>query len=159
MFLEIEHKYLVDRSSWNPSLSERSSRILQGYLVRGSGKTVRVRIKESETGTSGYLTLKGPSNGAARAEFEYPIPAEDARAMLDLFCGNVIEKTRYEVLFEGKRWEVDVFEGANAGLIVAEIELSSPDETYVKPGWITENVTDDPAYSNAALSERPFSSW
>ncbi|MFM2207079.1 MAG: hypothetical protein RL213_1054 [Bacteroidota bacterium] len=159
MFLEIEHKYLVDRQSWSPSLAVRSSRILQGYLVREPKKTVRVRIKENEEGSFGFLTLKGPSSGASRAEFEYPVPAEDARFMLELFCRNVIEKTRYDVLFEGKKWEVDVFEGENAGLVVAEIELSSPDESYEKPGWIKDNVTDDPRYSNAALSERPFRSW
>lgn len=155
MATEIEHKYLVDTTLWRQVTPESSFRIVQGYISRGKGRTVRVRIK----GENGYLTVKGPSTGASREEFEYRIPLTDAEEMLRLFCPSRIEKVRYEVTVGGLRWEVDEFGGANEGLMIAEIELSSSDQSYEKPVWLKEEVTYDPRYSNASLSETPFSRW
>lgn len=155
MALEIEHKYLVDANSWKSAARQGSARIVQGYISRGNGHTVRVRIK----GENAFLTVKGPSEGATRAEFEYNIPVKDAEEMLELFCRSRIEKVRYEVKIGDHLWEVDEFEGANTGLILAEIELSSEDEPYEKPDWVTEEVTYDFRYSNAHLSETPYNSW
>jgi len=155
MHKEIEHKYLVDRERWKQVLPAASARITQGYLVREPGKTVRVRLK----GEKAYLTIKGPAQGASRDEFEYALPTSEAEELLRLFCPQRIEKTRYYVEVEGCRWEVDVFEGLNTGLVVAEIELTSEDQQYIRPDWVTEDVTADPRYSNAALAERPFTSW
>jgi CYTH domain-containing protein len=155
MATEIEHKYLVDADLWKQETPERSFRIVQGYISRANGRTVRVRIK----GENGYLTVKGPSVGASREEFEYRIPLNDAEDMLQLFCPSIIEKVRYEVTVDGLRWEVDEFSGANQGLILAEIELSSPDQSYEKPVWLLTEVTYDPRYSNASLSEKPYCTW
>lgn len=136
-------------------MPEKRFSILQGYLSRANGITVRVRVK----GEQGYLTIKGPSSGASREEFEYAIPKADALKLLQLYCPVYIEKTRHEVAFAGKKWEVDVFGGANAGLIVAEIELDHEEEPYEKPEWVTVEVTLDKRYSNAALCEHPYSCW
>lgn len=155
MSTEIEHKYLVDASRWNSVRPLKSTRIIQGYISRENSRTVRVRIK----GEKGFLTVKGPSSGASREEFEYEIPLRDAEDMLRLFCPLRIEKVRHEVNVGGHGWEVDEFEGPNAGLVLAEIELSSPHQSYIKPDWVTEEVTYDSRYSNARLSETPFCTW
>ena len=155
MALEIEFKYLVDRERWEKVTPDKGVRIVQGYIASESGKTVRVRIK----GKRGFLTVKGPSNGPVREEFEYEVPFKDAEAMLASLCPSTVEKTRYETEHEGRTWEIDVFEAKNVGLIVAEIELQDADEKYPLPEWVTTNVTDDKRYSNKQLSIRPFSSW
>jgi CYTH domain-containing protein len=127
----------------------------QGYLVADNARTVRLRI----AGSNGFLTIKGSSRGMSRLEFEYPIPVGDAMEMLKLCPLPVIEKFRSRILFEGKIWEVDEFEGENKGLILAEIELTSEEETFAVPDWIGEEVTGDVRYFNSRLAIHPFSKW
>ena len=152
---EIEHKYLIRKDLWYAIHKPEGTLIRQGYLVSEPGKTVRVRT----AGTNAFLTIKGPSVNAVRQEYEFPIPFEEANEILDLFTTTVIEKTRYKIGFGGNTWEVDEFYGANDGLILAEIELRSPDETYENPAWLGEEVTHDHRYYNSCLAEHPFSSW
>jgi CYTH domain-containing protein len=111
-------------------------------------------------GDQGFLTVKGKSRGLSRAEFEYAIPVEDAAAMLDGLCEKpLIEKTRYRVPFGAHTWEVDEFHGANAGLVVAEVELASADDEPALPPWVGQEVSLDPRYFNANLVKRPFTTW
>ena len=153
MAQEIERKFLVDPSKL-PQLSSCYT-IKQGYIA-ASGATVRVRIRNSEA----FLTLKGKAKGLTRSEFEYPIPVTDAEAMLSELCLHpVISKKRYLIEHEGHTWELDIFEGENEGLIVAEIELESETEPFVKPDWVTKEVSNDPRYRNAYLVSYPFSAW
>ena len=155
MPIEIEHKYLVRKDLWYAIQKPAGTEIRQGYLLSDEGKTIRVRI----AGTKAYLTIKGPSVDASRAEFEYEIPVKEAEELLRLFAGNVIEKIRYTIGLLGKTWEVDEFFGKNEGLILAEIELQSPEEIYKKPAWLGDDVTNDPRYYNAYLAEHPFNDW
>ena len=152
MGIEIERKFLVCGPGWE--LAEARA-YCQGYLSRTPERTVRVRIG----GDSAYITVKGKSHGASRLEFEYPIPIEDARQMLALCEQPLIEKTRRVIPFAGHDWEVDEFEGANAGLVIAEIELSSEDEAFETPPWIGEEVTSERRYYNSQLSLYPWSDW
>lgn len=155
MGIEIERKFLVKNDSWRGSV-ECEWRILQGYLATTGTLTVRVRLKED----SAWLTLKGPPRGLVRSEFEYPIPAEDAEAMLrELVILPVIEKVRYRVPHSLHYWDLDVFTGDNAGLVLAEIELTREHESFDLPGWAGIEVTGDPQYSNANLARRPFKDW
>lgn len=155
MKFEIEHKYLVRKELWD--LLEKPEGILvkQGYLLTGPDKTIRIRIK----GSHGFLTIKGPVADATRLEYEYPIPVEDAGEILSEFTLQQIEKIRYDIWFEGKRWEVDQFLGENEGLLVAEIELQDKDDNYEKPVWLGKNVTGDPRYYNSYLTSHPYKSW
>ncbi|SOD15165.1 CYTH domain-containing protein [Pedobacter xixiisoli] len=155
MAVEIEHKYLVLENIWDKEVAHDHMVIRQGYLQTDPNKTIRVRTK----GPQGYLTIKGKAVGASRPEFEYEIPVEEANELLNHFCTNLIDKTRYYVVYEGKTWEVDVFGGLNEGLVVAEIELSSEGETYSLPSWAGENVTTDMRYANSNLTINPFSMW
>lgn len=152
---EIEHKYLIRKDFWYAIRKPEGKMIRQGYLVSGSENTIRVRIAGSEA----FLTIKGPLADAARQEYEYSIPVADANEILDLFTQKIIEKIRYRIVFAGKTWDVDEFFGANEGLILAEIELRAPDETYEKPSWLGEEVTQDRRYYNSYLAEHPVSSW
>jgi adenylate cyclase len=127
----------------------------QGYLNRDKARTVRVRI----AGEEAFLTVKGISNGARRAEFEYPIPLWDARELLILCEQPLVEKYRRKILHEGFEWEVDEFVGENAGLVVAEIELPAEDAVFALPDWVGAEVTEDARYFNSSLSKAPFSSW
>jgi len=153
--IEIERKFLVDPSRFSPPAS--GSVIRQGYLVRAPDRSVRVRLTQvpaaaGEARDSGALTIKGP-DGLARLEYEYPIPAGDASELLDRLClAGEIKKIRYVVDVDGRNFEVDVYDGVHAGLITAEVELESVDEVVVLPDWVTEEVTGDPAWTNAALS-------
>jgi adenylate cyclase len=154
MATEIEHKYLTISNEWR----ENAKGILyvQGYLSNDKDRVVRVRL----AGDQGYITIKGASEGASRAEYEYKIPAKDAREMLDKLClPGIIEKTRYRVPFGGLTWEVDEFAGANKGLIVAEVELPAADTPVTLPPWVGKDVTHDPRYYNAELSKMPYSKW
>ena len=153
MGIEIERKYLVQDDSWKDGGGE-GQLCRQGYLCSGEGKTVRVRI----IGNAAFLTIKGPANGFSRSEFEYGIPVADAESMLSL-CGNLVEKTRYFITHAGMLWELDVFSGANDGLVMAEIELDSETQPFDRPGWAGEEVTGDPRYYNAYLARHPFSAW
>ncbi len=146
MALEIEHKYLVKNDSYR-QWAVASYQISQGYLCKHPERTVRVRIK----GDKGYLTVKGKNHGASRCEYEYEISRADAENMLSICLSPILEKIRYIIPYEGHIWEVDEFAGHRAGLVTAEIELGSEDETYVKPDFIGENVTGDPAYYNSNL--------
>ena len=118
-------------------------------------KTIRVR----QTSEKGFLTIKGISVGASRAEFEYEIPQEEAKDLLDQFSVSELSKIRYKILFENKLWEVDEFLGENEGLMVAEIELQSEDETFSTPNWIGEEVTGEEKYYNSNLTLLPFKNW
>lgn len=153
MAIEIERKFLVQGDDWRQGAT--GVRYVQGYLNRDKARTVRVRI----AGTQGFLTIKGESVGATRAEFEYPVPVEDAQALLALCEGPCIDKTRYRIPLDGRGWEVDVFAGDNAGLVVAEIELPSEDAPFTRPSWLGEEVTHDARYFNSNLSRHPYSRW
>lgn len=154
MAKEIERKFTVDTSRWSPQGS--GLRVRQGYLPTTGRTAVRVRI----TGERAWLTLKGENKGAVRSEFEYPVPMSDAHQILDELCERpFIEKTRYLVDYAGATWEVDVFEGENAGLVIAEIELTSENQKINLPPWVLSEVTDDPKYYNVNLVTRPFSEW
>ncbi len=117
---------------------------------------MRVRL----VGNQGYLTIKGSTKGFSRAEYEYPIPAEDAQEMLDHLCDRpLIEKTRYKIELAGLIWEVDEFAGENQGLIVAEVELTDENQTLELPDWIDVEVSDDPRYFNVNLAQHPYNKW
>jgi CYTH domain-containing protein len=155
MNLEIERKFLVTGNSWREGATGVAFR--QGYI--GKDRGVRVRL----AGDKGFLTLKSkplPDSPISRREYEYEIPAADAQEMLNTLCdGGIVEKTRFTVMHQGFLWEIDEFEGANQGLIVAEIELKNPEEQFPLPPWIGKEVSDDPRYANAALAKRPHKSW
>lgn len=154
MGMEIERKFLVKGDGWK-SLAQ-GVLLRQGYLSSAPERTVRVRIEAD----AAMLTIKGRTTGASRAEWEYTIPLEDARALLDGLCERpIIEKRRYRIPFAGMVWEVDEFLGENAGLVVAEIELESEDQDFARPDWIGEEVTHDPRYFNASLLRNPYCSW
>jgi len=152
---EIERKFRVVGDAWRTAAISASS-LRQGFVSTEAGRTVRVRLAERDA----WLTLKGHSEGAARAEFEYAIPADEAEEMLDGLCRKpLIEKTRYRVAHAGHTWEVDVFHGDNAGLVVAELELDHADEAVEFPPWVGREVTGDPDYYNANLVDHPFCLW
>jgi adenylate cyclase len=158
MGTEIERKFLVTGGEWRHG--SRGTRIRQGYLAVDDDRrmAIRVRIK----GDKAYLNIKAVRGDdlAVRDEYEYGIPVEDANAMLDALCVRPpIDKVRHEVLHEGMLWEVDVFEGANAGLVVAEIELEDRDQPFARPAWLGEEVTDDPRFLNQSLSAHPYRDW
>lgn len=154
MGVEIECKFLIDKAKL-PRLKNGYT-IKQGYIQTVDHTTVRIRIRDKEA----FLTIKGKSQGASRLEFEYPIPLNDAQEMLTNLChSSLIEKTRYLVVHEGHTWEVDVFEGSNKGLIVAEIELEREDEDFSLPEWVSKDVTHDARYFNSNLIERPYQGW
>jgi len=153
MATEIERKFLFDPEKL-PLLSDPAV-IKQGYIP-AEGATVRVRMKNAQA----YLTIKGKAIRLARSEFEYPIPPEDALAMLQELCAKpLIEKKRFELLYEGHLWELDFFEGENEGLYLAEVELESEDEAVTLPPWVTEEVTHDRRYYNSNLRLHPFSAF
>ena len=158
MALEIERKFLVTSNAFKKEATG-TRRMIQGYLCPNSGKTVRVRIEEEHA----WLTIKGPSadGGLSRFEWEKEISEQDARALLTLAEDSIIDKTRWLVpAGDGiHTWEVDEFYGDNAGLVVAEIELSNPLETYPRPSWLGAEVTGDRRYYNARLVKVPYKDW
>jgi adenylate cyclase len=155
MAQEIERKFLVVGDSWK-NLVSRSVHYQQGYLCGNARSSIRVRVSDE----SGCLNIKSATLGVRREEFEYPVPLPDARRMLELLCeGPLIEKTRHFVEYRGHVWEVDVFEGQNQGLVVAEVELSSEDETFERPDWIGEEVSHDARYYNTSLVRHPYTRW
>lgn len=155
MGIEIERKFLVNAESWKHLEKPAGIKISQGYIHNHPQKTIRVRI----SGTASFLTIKGITTGASRSEYEYPIPVKDAAELLDLFGDALISKTRYELLHDGKTWEVDEFHGENEGLLIAEIELGSETETITLPDWVVMEVTGDEKYYNSSLAIRPFRQW
>jgi adenylate cyclase len=153
MGTEIERKFLVrDRSVLDHAVGVAYR---QGYLSTDPERTVRIR----RAGDHAYVTIKGVSRGATRAEFEYEIPFEDVTALLSLCHRPIIEKTRYRIDHAGLTWEVDVFEGENDGLVVAEVELAAADTAVPLPAWIGDEVTADRRYFNANLVRHPFRDW
>jgi adenylate cyclase len=151
---EIERKFLVSGEAWRETAE--GTRYRQGFLSTEPERTVRVRV----AGPRGSITVKGKNVGARRAEFEYEIPVADAERMLDTLCQRpLIEKIRYTLPVGPHTWEIDVFEGSNAGLVVAEIELSSEDEAFEKPEWVGDEVTEDPRYFNSNLVANPYGTW
>ncbi len=148
---EIERKFLVAGDGWRQAVTGQK-RLVQGYLSSNAKATVRIRIADEQRAV---LTLKGPAEGISRAEFEYDVPLDDAREMLALAQPNVVEKTRYLVPHGGLTWEVDVFAGAHAGLIVAEVELEAVDQAIGMPGWAGREVSHDDRYANASLARVP----
>jgi len=154
--IEIERKFLVlsDAFKW---VSTSQNQIAQGYLNSDPERTVRIRIKNNQ----GFLTIKGISSasGLSRMEWEQPIDLEDAKVLLALCEKGAIIKTRYEVPVGKHTYEVDVFEGENEGLVLAEIELGSETEAFSVPDWLGKEVTNDPRYYNSYLSKNPFTGW
>lgn len=153
MAKEIERKFLIDTEKWNKK--GKPVKMEQAYLMIDGHKVVRVRI----AGEQAFLTIKGNLSGITRDEFEYEIPVDDAVQMMNLRTGAIVEKTRYIYEFRGKTWEIDVFEGENSGLIVAEIELENENESFEKPEWLLDEVSTDDRYYNFSLSKNPFSKW
>ena len=155
MALEIERKFLVDNEKWKKLVKPAGSLYRQGYLLTDHDKTIRVRLTDS----AGYITIKGISDGPVRKEYDYPIPAEDARELLNLFAMSRVTKTRYKIIVANKLWEVDEFMDENEGLVVAEIELNNKNEQFIIPGWVTVEVTADKRYYNSVLSVHPYKDW
>lgn len=145
---EIERKFLVMSDGWK-AMAESSSLLRQGYLSSNAKATVRVRTWDDRLAR---LTLKGAVRGMVRAEYEYEIPMPDALEMLVMAEPHVVEKRRHLVPFGGLTWEIDVFEGRHAGLVIAEVELDSEDQHVDLPDWVGREVTDDNRYYNASLS-------
>jgi len=155
MGVEIERKFLVRDDSWRVH-ADAGTELVQGYLVIQDALSVRVRIQ----GESARLTIKAGSGSIERQEFEYPIPISDARTMIETLCRRpVLSKCRHRVPVGRHVWEVDVFAAENAGLVVAEVELGSADESFERPAWAGEEVSDDTRYLNASLVERPWPTW
>lgn len=155
MATEIERKFLVRGDGWRAQ-AHRADRYQQGYLANTAKCSVRVRVG----GGLAHVNVKGATVGASRLEFEYPVPLEDAQTMLRELCpGAMVEKTRYRVRHQDQEWEVDVFEGENAGLVVAEIELEDEDQAVTLPDWAGEEVTHDVRYYNSSLATTPFNRW
>lgn len=152
MAVEIERKFLVHEGEWRQA---RGVRVTQGYLSRDKHRTVRVRT----AGDRAWLTIKGLTTGASRAEFEYGISAADGEQLLKLCLEPLVEKTRRTIAVDGLVWEVDEFLGDNAGLVVAEIELQSEAQSFAKPDWLGEEITHDARYFNSSLAEHPFAAW
>lgn len=155
MGVEIERKFLVAGEGWREAATRPPVRYRQAYIALGDKAVVRVRLGEDRA----WICVKERKVGVARGEYEYPIPADDARELLGLAEGTVIEKRRYLVSHAGHEWEVDEFLGANAGLVLAELELASADEAFARPSWLGKEVSADPRYYNAALALNPWREW
>lgn len=154
MGVEIERKFLVTGEPWRNA--GEGVRIRQAYLCVGPPAAVRVRI----VGLRATLNIKQATLDIARAEYEYPIPIEDARELLEnLTVGHAIDKIRYRLPHAGRTWEIDVFEGANRGLVLAEVELQDPNEPLDPPSWVAQEVSGDPRYLNTWLSLHPYREW
>ena len=155
MATEIERKFLVLNEDWQAHINAELQ-IVQGYLATNEFSSTRIRIQNDKAN----INIKSATLGITRTEFEYAIPVDDARLMLDDLCVKpVIEKTRFTVEHMNHTWEIDVFSGDNQGLIVAEIELSSPDEAFEKPSWLGEEVSNDARYYNVCLVKTPYKTW
>jgi adenylate cyclase len=152
METEIERKFLVTGDGWQ---SATPTYYCQGYLNHDKHRTVRVRV----AGEHGFLTVKGLATGASRAEFEYAIPLNDAKALLALCEGPLVEKLRHIIEYAGLRWEIDAFLGDNAGLVVAEIELESEAQAITLPKWVVAEITGDARYYNSNLATVPYTHW
>jgi len=157
MGVEIERKFIVDKECWDKVLKPDGDIFKQGYIYSDSTKTIRIRL----TSNKGFITIKGKSSddGLSRSEFEYEIPQKDAAELLKQFTSSLIEKIRYKIFHEGFMWEIDVFEGNNSGLIIAEIELPNKEQSFKKPEWVGQEVTGDIHYYNSYLVDHPYKNW
>ena len=155
MATEIEHKYKVINDEYLNGYTS-ATYFRQGYLTTEKNCVVRVRI----AGEQAYLTIKGKTAGSSRPEYELEITRDMAQSMLDTLCQSpIIEKTRYIYTFDNHKWEIDRFHGENEGLVIAEIELQSEDETYKPPPFVGENVTGIARYYNSCLAQHPYHEW
>ena len=155
MGVEIERKFLVKKELWAALEKPKGKHYRQGYLMNSEDRVVRVRI----AGDHGFITIKGAAEGITRLEYEYEIPKSDAEEMLDRFQPEGTEKIRCRIPEDsGLVWEVDEFLGANEGLVVAEIELTSEDQSFTRPDWLDQEVTHDERYANSNLALRPMNS-
>jgi len=155
MGFEIDRYFLVYGDGWRQQ-AQRSLEMRQGYLAGEGGKaSVRVRLEGDEA----RLNIMAAVVGAARAEYEYPMPPDDARKLLETLCVGTLEKVRYYIERDGLTWEIDDFLGANAGLVVAEVELDSDAQTFSLPEWLGRELTDDRRYYNHYLATHPYSTW
>lgn len=155
MPVEIERKFLVAGEGWRASVT-RTELYRQGYLATTASCSVRVRVG----GGSAWLGIKGRVVGMCRPEYEYEIPLAEADEMLNALCADGrVEKYRHWVADGGREWEVDEFLGANAGLVVAELEIEREGEDFTRPSWVGREVTDDARYYNASLAQRPWTDW
>ncbi|HEU4378990.1 MAG TPA: CYTH domain-containing protein [Hyphomicrobiaceae bacterium] len=155
MAIEIERKFLLRSNAWR-SLVNGRVRLRQAYLAQDGGFSTRIRIVDTNSAT---LTIKSRKAGLRRLEYEYPIPLTDAEALLSLRQGASIEKVRHHVPWHGLTWEIDVFEGENAGLVIAEIELGHEQQQFEMPAWIGAEITGDERYYNSRLTKQPFGMW
>lgn len=156
MALEIERKFLVRGDAWRGQAEGPGLAMQQGYLFVGANGIARVRV----AGDRAWLAVKSPTANLTRQEYEYPIPPADAREMLAGICeGRVLEKTRHRVPHGGFVWEIDEFGGANAGLVIAEIELRDAGDEPPRPEWLGPEVTGDVRYLNSSLTLRPYATW
>ena len=154
MALEIERKFLLKNNTWRPA--ERSVHCRQAYLVAEPGLVVRIRTIDDQAA----LAIKTQAAGIARHEYEYTIPLEDAEELLaGPIQGTIVEKQRHYVIHASHTWEIDVFEGDNAGLVIAEIELDDEHEAFDLPPWVGLEITADPRYLNANLARLPYTAW
>jgi adenylate cyclase len=154
MSREIERKFLLKSDAWRSQVRERRA-MSQGYLASGGRLSVRVRV----AGNDAWLNIKAGGLVASRDEYEYPVPLDEARELLALAQGPLIEKTRHLVEHGGMTWEIDEFHGENAGLVVAEIELDNEDEPFARPPWLGVEVTQHRRYYNVCLVTHPHSAW
>jgi len=155
MGTEIEHKFLIVNNDWRKDADE-GIHIIQAYMGSNEKSSVRIRIN----GDLANLNIKSKTLGIQRSEYEYAIPIEEAKEMLESLCDKpYIEKTRFHVMHDSHQWEIDVFAGDNRGLIVAELELESVDEAFTLPDWAGDDVSDDPRYYNICLVSHPYKDW
>lgn len=155
MATEIERKFLLKDSSWK-EIANKGTQYTQGYLVGSKTASVRVRIQ----GERSFINIKSATIGITRQEFEYEVPIDEAKEMLETLCEKpLIDKIRYLIKVGSHVWEVDVFSGYNEGLVVAEIELQHKDESFKKPDWLGKEVSDDERYYNVCLVKHPFKDW
>lgn len=155
MAIEIERKFLLANDAWRV-LADKGTRLVQGYLLGAKQASVRIRIE----GERAQLNIKSATIGTRRQEYEYAIPMTDAEEMLTSLCEKpLIDKIRYNIYQTGQHWEIDVFAGDNAGLIIAEIELQDEQQAVNLPAWIGDEVSHDPRYYNVNLVKHPYSKW
>lgn len=155
MAVEIEKKFLLKNNNWR-KLVAQSVRYKQGYFSTNKKSSIRIRV----TDNSASLNIKSATLGITRNEYDYPIPLDEAEEMLEQLCNRpLLEKTRHFLMHDGNKWEIDEFLGDNQGLIVAELELEHPEQTFSKPDWLGEEVSDDPRYYNVCLVTHPYKDW
>jgi adenylate cyclase len=151
MSIEIERKFLVEKEIWDIEKQNHSNKtnMIQGYILSVPDKTIRVRSTE----TKGFITIKGPTVGISKPEYEYEIPLTDSLELINNFATSIVEKIRYNVYYKGKKWEIDEFLGKNKGLVIAEIELKAESDIFETPTWVGKEVTSDEKYFNSNLAK------